>query len=78
MSLYHPNRDITALLSAAKQWAKRCLIDDGSLLGQHQLWTLESLTELDRALVQNPLVGDTSYIENSECSWLMSPPRRLN
>ncbi|MYL23980.1 AAA domain-containing protein [Halomonas alkaliantarctica] len=63
MSRYHFNRDITALLNAAKQWRDTCLVNDGSLFSEESLWTPEQLAELNRAFIQNPLEGDDSYLD---------------
>lgn len=63
MSRYHQSRDLTAVLTAVGKWRDTCLIEDGSLFSDQSLWTPESLAELNRAFIQNPLEGAASYLD---------------
>ena len=63
MSRYHQSRDLTAVLTAVGQWRDTCLIEDGSLFSTQSLWTPESLAELNRAFIQNPMEGAESYLD---------------
>ena len=57
------DRDTEPIFNAAGEWRQRCLEGDGQLFNEEALWTPDTLEELDRAFVQNPLEGDASYGE---------------
>jgi 5-methylcytosine-specific restriction protein B len=67
MSRYNPHRDTAPVLAGATEWAKRCLLADGSLFTEHEsLWTPEHLDELDRLFVQNPPESEGSFFDKLE------------
>jgi hypothetical protein len=51
-----------AVLQAAREWRDRCLFDDGSILSDHQLWTLENIAFLERHFVQNLDTGEGNFL----------------
>lgn len=64
MSSYSPERDKSALYSAARAWAQRSLLDSGSILSDTEgLWTSEVLDELDKRFVQNYDEGEGTFIQ---------------
>lgn len=64
MSSYSPERDKSALYSAARAWAQRSLLDSDSILSDTKgLWTSEVLDELDRRFVQNYDEGEGTFIQ---------------
>jgi 5-methylcytosine-specific restriction enzyme B len=52
-----------AVLQAAERWRNRCLLDDGSILSEKRLWTLENLVHLERYFVNNPDEGEGRFLE---------------
>lgn len=48
---------------AATIWKEQCLIEDGSLLTHHQIWTKENLLNLKHRLVDTPLYDKRSFDE---------------
>ncbi|WP_448140246.1 MrcB family domain-containing protein [Sphingopyxis fribergensis] len=82
MSSYSPERDKSALYSAARAWAKRSLLDSGSILSDTKgLWRSEVLDELDKRFVQNYDEGEGTFIQklqgqlsggSTECYQLMA------
>jgi 5-methylcytosine-specific restriction protein B len=70
------------IYSAAKEWAQRCLTQDGSIFSDElQLWALAILDELDRRFVQNLDEGEGNFFEklkaqlgggSSQCHQLMA------
>lgn len=48
------------------QWRERCLIEDGSLLFDGELWTRENLDRVHHNIVEAPLIDDRSFIEKLE------------
>lgn len=62
MSRYSHRHETTHLLAAAQRWKETCLLQDGSLFSDKQLWTLDNLEELDRRFTQNPIEGGDSYV----------------
>lgn len=56
------HKDLAPTLAAANDWMQRCLIDDGSILSNKQLWTTTLVEEVKRAFVDNPDEGDDTFI----------------
>ena len=52
-----------AVYDAAKLFCERCLLSDGSLLGDESLWTAENLRRLHDAFVKDPDEGDRSFTD---------------
>jgi 5-methylcytosine-specific restriction protein B len=64
MSRYHPDRDPSPTLNAARRWAGSCLAAEGSVFDDKaHLWTPALLDELDRLFVQNYDEGEGSFIQ---------------
>jgi len=63
MARFINDKDSLPLIDAANAWVRRCLINDGSVLGDEQLWTLENLNALDRYFVQNLDAGSGGFYE---------------
>lgn len=53
----------TLVYDAAKLFCERCLLSDGSLLGDESLWTAENLRRLHDTFVKDPDVGDRSFTD---------------
>ena len=80
MSRYHLQYSVGRVLAAAHNWANRCLLSDGSVFVDEDLWTMHRLDELDRVYVQNPLEqGDKNFFEKLQEQLLPAAPgsRRL-
>jgi 5-methylcytosine-specific restriction enzyme B len=56
------NRDITPILSSARSWIDRCLIEDGSVLSGEALWTQSLVEEVRQAFVEHPDSGKDDFI----------------
>ena len=63
MSRYSHAHATEHLLAAAQRWKETCLLEDGSLFSDKQLWTLGNLEELDRGFSKNPIGGADSYVQ---------------
>nr|WP_298522430.1 AAA family ATPase [uncultured Halomonas sp.] len=63
MSEYNPHHEIGALLDAARQWRDSCLLEDGSLFGDTNIWTTKYLNELDHAFNQNTIEGNETFTD---------------
>jgi hypothetical protein len=50
-------------LEAARIWRDRCLLNEGSVFSDAQLWTAAYLDELDRHFVENLDAGSGTFIE---------------
>jgi 5-methylcytosine-specific restriction protein B len=47
-------RDLTSTLDAFRTFIDRCLIGDGSILSDRELWTAENITQVRHAFIDNP------------------------
>ena len=54
------------ILKAAEVWKERCLLGQGSLFTERNLWTRERLEELKKLFVDNPLEDERPFIEKLE------------
>ena len=60
----NPDQDIRAVLEAAAAWHERCILEDGSVFSDEDLWTLEHVQELERCLVGSAIEGTSqSFVE---------------
>lgn len=50
---------ITSVLEAGDAWRERCFLGNGSILTEHQLWTIENLNNLTVRFSDNPILGST-------------------
>jgi 5-methylcytosine-specific restriction enzyme B len=55
--------DLAPVLTAARQWIDRCLIEDKSIFFDEELWTLSKAEELQKHFVENPDESDLSFLE---------------
>lgn len=55
-------RDIGPILTAAENWIKTCLIDDGSLFLPDPRWTAQLLDEVFHAFVEHPDSGGDDFM----------------
>ncbi len=52
-----------ALLNAADNWKRNCLLRDGSIFTDQSLWTLENLQHLHSLFVDNPILGKQKFYD---------------
>lgn len=74
MSRY-PTDGASSLLSAAEAWKKKCLLEDGSVLSPHRLWTSENIAELSKFFIDSPDEGDRSFLEKLKDQLAPASPR---
>jgi 5-methylcytosine-specific restriction protein B len=55
-------RDITPVLATAQQWIQACLIEDRSVFSAEPRWTASLVTEVFKAFVEHPDVGDDDFM----------------
>ena len=67
-------KSAAAILDAAKQWKKQCLLDGASLFGEERLWTREIFGELQRYFVERPDEGSGSFEEKLRIQLEPAPP----
>lgn len=58
-----PGFDFSAVLTASHEWINECLIRDGSMFTDQQVWTSENLDQLHKHYVLQPNAGDGSFLE---------------
>ena len=63
MSRYCGEKNVAPILEAAATWRDRCLLSDGSMFTDKNLWSLEGLLALDRHFVQNPEEGEGNFLD---------------
>lgn len=56
------DRDIAPALTAAERWIQACLIEDGSLFSNSQLWTAKLIDEVHAAFVDHPDFGKEDFM----------------
>jgi len=66
--------DIETVFQAARRWRDTCLLADGSVFSDKQLWTLENAELLDRFYSQNLQVAGGSFLERLEEQFASAPP----
>jgi 5-methylcytosine-specific restriction protein B len=55
--------NLSAILNAAQHWKQRCLVGDGSVLSNSELWSQTNLALLDQYFIQAPMVGAARFLE---------------
>ena len=55
-------RDLTPVINAVKKWIDDCLIGDGSIFSNGQLWTGGNIAEVKKAFVDNPDEGKDTFM----------------
>lgn len=66
MAIWNGRPNTSAVLRAAEQWKKNCLLNDGGLLSAEELWTAANVTELTAAFLNNPIHGSEKFIDKLE------------
>jgi len=49
------------VLSVAAEWRHRCLLQDGSVFSESNLWTQRNISELKSLFVDHPILGNGSF-----------------
>ena len=75
MSRYCGNKNSTPILTAAEDWKKQVLLEDGSLFSDDAIWTLDNARALETHFVNNPDDRDLGFFAKLE-EQLEPPPRR--
>ena len=72
-------RDIAPVLRAAEQWIESCLVEDGSVFSNQQLWTPKFVDEVNAAFVENPDYGDDDFLTKlkGQMARAAAPAQRL-
>lgn len=73
MARYTPPHDSGPIIEAARNWASRCLVGDGSMLGEEPISTAENFDALDKYFVRNPNEGSASFYEKLEGQLAQAP-----
>ncbi|HYR07474.1 MAG TPA: P-loop NTPase fold protein [Longimicrobium sp.] len=69
-----PRAEAASIYAAAKHWAKSCLLEGGSVLGEGPLWTAENVRRLNAHFVENLLTDERSFLQKLEEQLASSPP----
>lgn len=77
MSRFNPTRDVVPVLSAAEDWIRRCLIEQGSIFSDQSLWTSTHLQQVVVAFTDNPDASDDSFIEKLEKQMSPAPAKAI-
>src|SRR6266404_8062262 len=51
------------ILAAASHWKERCLLADGSVFTEGDLWTANNIDAFEQYFVQNPQPGKAAFME---------------
>lgn len=54
---------LKVILDAVAHWKTNCLLRDGSVFSDDQIWSAENLGQLDKYFVQAPILGPQRFIE---------------
>jgi MoxR-like ATPase len=63
MAILSSTRDFAPIIRAMRDWADRCLVNDGAILSKRPLWRIQHLDELQQKFVERPDEGDDSFAE---------------
>lgn len=63
MSRHSQRRDIAPILLAAEKWRDQCLVADGSLFLNEDLWTKEGFEQLHEDFILHPVEGSQPFWE---------------
>lgn len=55
--------NLDGILTAAKRWKERCLLESGSIFSESQLWTANNVDLVNKYFVQNPLEGKQTFLQ---------------
>src|ERR1039457_6216073 len=73
MATFIDDRDSLPIISEAKAWVQKCLIEDGSMLGDEHLWTVKNLDALDKHFVESLDAGAGGFYEKLKCQLEEAP-----
>ena len=74
MSRYCGDRDPGPKISAAAAWRDGCLLGEGSMLSDSDIWTKQSLDQLDQYFSRNLDEGEGDFFEKLEAQLRPSAP----
>ncbi|RAO74923.1 AAA family ATPase [Dyella jiangningensis] len=74
MALVAPGYDYSAVLTAAKEWIARCLVNDGSMFFGQALWTADNFQALHVHYVQRLDTGEGSFLGKLHAQLNDAPP----
>ena len=77
MARYISESDVTPILDAAQSWATECFVGDRSLFSGESLWRAELIGELVTRFVDNPDLGNESFLEKLQKQLLEAPPKSI-
>lgn len=63
MSRYTGEGDVGAVLEAADTWRANCLLRDGSVFSDDQIWTKSNFDEFRRLFEDNPIEGNRDFFD---------------
>ena len=75
MSRYCGNKNSTPILTAAEDWKKQVLLEDGSLFSDDAIWTLDNARALETHFVNNPDDRDLGFFAKLEEQLEPPPPQ---
>lgn len=66
MARFCGGQDAEPKIKAASQWREKCLVGNGSVLSDGQLWTKDNVSALDKYFVNNLDEGEGDFFEKLE------------
>lgn len=63
MSRYTGETDVAAVLEASDAWRANCLLRDGSVFSDEQIWSKQNFDELRRLFEDNPILGKRDFAD---------------
>lgn len=66
MARFCGDHDVDPKIKAASQWREKCLIGNGSILSDAQLWTKDNVAALDKYFVNNLDEGEGDFFDKLE------------
>lgn len=74
MSRYCGEKIVGPILSAAKQWKEKCLLQNGSVFSKKSLWESQYLESLEAHFINKPDEGEGDFFEKLESQLESTPP----
>ena len=74
MALYTYHHDAPTITAAGREWVQRCLVRDGSILGEGAISTAANYDVLDRHFLQRLDVGSGNFFEKLRTQLEDAPP----
>ena len=65
-------------ITAAARWKRDCLVADGSIFSDGEVWTLENADTLDRLFIQNPNAGTGNFLQKLKEQLKEAPPKAIH